>query len=104
MIGTLAGLLVDHWRLALGATALGAALALAYLTTEYLIVPACRLRAARLRGPDAAQALLARSFGEREGLVEDDGISGFLEYVRDLPPPTKVVALCTHPPSRTPCR
>lgn len=29
-------------------------------------------------------AVLARSFGEREGLVEDDGILGFLEYVREL--------------------
>lgn len=29
-------------------------------------------------------AVLARSFGGREGLVEDDGILGFLEYVREL--------------------
>jgi DNA helicase-2/ATP-dependent DNA helicase PcrA len=29
-------------------------------------------------------AVLARSFGEREGLVEDDGTLGFLEYVREL--------------------
>jgi hypothetical protein len=32
---------------------------MAYLTAEYVIVPACRLRAARRRGPDAAQALMA---------------------------------------------
>ncbi len=29
-------------------------------------------------------AVLARSFADREGLVEGDGISGFLEYVREL--------------------
>ena len=29
-------------------------------------------------------AVLARSFGQRESLVEDDGILGFLEYVREL--------------------
>lgn len=29
-------------------------------------------------------AVLARSYSEREGLVEDDGILGFLEYVREL--------------------
>lgn len=29
-------------------------------------------------------AVLARSFGEREGLVQDDGILGFLEYIREL--------------------
>jgi DNA helicase-2/ATP-dependent DNA helicase PcrA len=29
-------------------------------------------------------AVLARSFGEREGLVENDGVLGFLEYVREL--------------------
>lgn len=29
-------------------------------------------------------AVLARSFGERKGLVEDDGVLGFLEYVREL--------------------
>ena len=29
-------------------------------------------------------AVLARSFGEREGLVEGGGISGFLEYVQEL--------------------
>src|SRR5215218_2277217 len=58
MLGTHAGFSAQHWGLALGAAALGVALALAYLLCDYLIVPALRLRMARRRGPGAVGAFV----------------------------------------------
>ena len=71
MIGTHAGFFVEHWQTMLAASAAGIGLALAYLATEYLVLPAWRLRAARRRGPYAVGGLIAR---ERRRLrrLEDD--------------------------------
>ena len=45
-------------------------------------------------------AVLARSFGEREGLVEGTGIPGFLEYVRELAASGKGDSALYTPPAR----
>lgn len=60
MIGTRAGFFVEHWQLALAVAAVGVALALVYLVSDYLLVPAWRLCAARRRGPHAVRASVER--------------------------------------------
>lgn len=76
MIGTLPGFLVDHWRLALGATALGAVLAMAYLAAEYIFLPAWRMRAARRRGPGAIEELMAKERRQLVRLEDEAAVSG----------------------------
>lgn len=57
----------------LAASAAGIGLALAYLATEYLVLPAWRLRAARRRGPYAVGGLIARE-RRRLGRLEDAAV------------------------------